>query len=344
MTLAVNIFKTFFLVCSLLLAGCLRNEQQVEIKELKGEIFGSYYLVKYNGDLDKNKFAQELADFFKDFNNQFSTYQSSSVISQFNRLPKNSKLKVSPLFIEMLLLSQKFHQETEGAFDPTLGPIIKLWGFGGGKSNKAPSEAELKAALTKLGFSNIKWDDKSLQVWKEIDGLELDVNAFAPGWAADLIGKLLRKHKIENFMVDISGEILFSGMKDNKNYWIGGIETPSKEYAQGVHLALKMKNQALATSGSYRQYFDQNGVRKSHIIDPRTGRPVTHSVSSASVVAESAASADVWGTAMMVLGPEGLAISEKNDIKVLLLQAKKPDVFEELISKSMQQFIEAHKL
>lgn len=322
--------------------SCQRQEPVVDIKELRGEVFGSYYHIKYRGDLPEDDFRKELDVFFKNFNDEFSTYHPSSVIVSFNRTSRNKKLKVSPRFIQMLELAKKFHQETEGAFEPTLAPVIKAWGFGGGM--KKQSDGEIKKAMKAVGFKHVKWDPQTREVWKELEGLELDVNAFAPGWAADLIGTLLESHQIQHYMVDISGEILFKGMKDDKVFWIGGIEKPSQKYADGVHLALKMRDQALATSGNYRQFFDDNGTRKSHIIDPRTGAPVDHEIASASVISSTAAAADAWGTAMMVLGEQGLALSEKNGNKVMLLKAGKPNQFTELFSPSMEKFMEENRL
>ncbi len=341
----VNPLKILLVACGLLLAGCLRNEApKNEIQELKGEIFGSYYIVKYRGNLAKEEFLPKLNQFFNEFNNEFSTYQENSVISKFNQLKPNVKLKVSQRFIEMLKLSEKFYQETNGAFDPTLGPVIKAWGFGGGKVKKTPSDSDLKAAREKVGFTSIKWDEAKTTVWKEKAGLQLDVNAFAPGWACDLIGKMLEEKNVQDYMVDLSGDILFHGTKDGQAAWVAGVEVPSMKHGQGVQVAFRMKNQAVSTSGNYRQFFNEYGVRKSHIIDGRSGKPVTHTISSASVIADTCVEADAWSTAFMVLGPKGLDIAKKNDIKVLLLQAKKANLFEKLYSPSMLSFIEAHGL
>lgn len=322
--------------------SCQKQDPEILVRELRGDVFGSYYFVKYRGDLSENEFRKELEVFFKNFNDEFSTYQKNSVISKFNAAPKNKKLIVSKEFITMLELAKKFHDETEGAFNPTLAPVIKAWGFGGGKKKEA--DKDIKDAMKKVGLHFVKWDKEKFEVWKELDGVELDVNAFAPGWAADLIGEMLIKNKVTNFMVDISGEILFKGSKGEGIPWIGGIERPIVEGQPEVHLALKMNNVAMATSGNYRQFFDENGVRKSHIIDPRTGAPVSHSVSSATIIAETAAEADAWGTAMMVLGKDGIPLAEKYGKKSLLLNAEKLNHFTEVVSPSMKSFIEVNKL
>lgn len=322
--------------------SCQKQEPQITVKELRGEVFGSYYFIKYRGEISEDEFRKKLDVFFKNFNDEFSTYRPDSVISIFNNFPKNKKLSVSKQFIEMLELAKKFHEETGGAFEPTLAPVIKAWGFGGARKKEA--DQAIKNARKLVGLHHIKWDSAKSEVWKNFDGVQIDVNAFAPGWAADLIGEMLSQHGVQNYMVDISGEILFKGTKDDSQSWVAGIERPSKTYSDGVHLAFKAQDMALATSGNYRQFFDDKGVRKSHIIDPRTGAPVTHSVSSASVIAESAASADAWGTAMMVLGTDGLALSEKHGKKVLLLKARNPEEFVEIVSDSMKVYLEANKL
>ncbi len=340
-----KILRFLLFMSSLLLAGCFfKSDTKPDLHVLQGDVFGSYYIIKYRGDLDPARFQIELDSFFSEFNNEFSTYQKNSIISEFNRSRANSPMKVSIRFIEMLKLAQKFHTDSNGAFDPTLGPVIKLWGFGGGEKKQSPDQKTLSKAMDQVGFQFVQWDEKALTVWKTRDLLQLDINAFAPGWVGDLIGAVLISKGIKHFMVDLSGEILFRGTKEEKVPWVAGIEKPTLKRAESVQIAFQMHDQAISTSGNYRQFFDDHGVKRSHIIDPRTGKPVKHSISSASVIAKTAAEADAWSTTMMVLGTEGIALSEKNGIKVLLLNATKPNLFDEIVSPSMKRFIEAHRL
>lgn len=341
----VKLLKLSFLMCSLLLAGCFfKKEEEIKIHTLQGDIFGAYYIIKYRGDLNPEDFQKELDKFFEEFNLEFSTYRPDSVVSAFNQAPANKLIKVSPRFIQMLKLAQKFYEDTHGAFDPTLGPVIKLWGFGGGATKRIPTEEELKKAQDLVGFDSVKWDEKNQTIWKTKNALQLDLNAIAPGWVCDLIGETLISKGIENYMVDLSGEIYFKGNKGPDSPWIAGIEKPANDPKKSVHLAFKIKDMALATSGNYRQFFDANGERKSHIIDPRTFRPVTHSISSASVLADTGIASDIWSTALMVLGEEGIELAEKNGIKVLLLQAKKENLFIEILSPSMERFLKSNQL
>ncbi|HLW56685.1 MAG TPA: FAD:protein FMN transferase [Bacteriovoracaceae bacterium] len=337
-------FRGFFLFTLFLFSAC--SDRTPQIHSLNGEVFGSYYIVKWVGEANRTLVQEQLNQLFKEMNDEFSNYQKDSMVSSFNNLKANEKMKVSPRFIEMLEFCKKMNQLTGGAFDPTLRPVIKIWGFGGGsqKVKKSPSEEEIKTALTKTGIRNIQWDTKKNEVWKLIDEVEIDTNAFVPGWAADLMGAILEENKLKNYMIDISGEFLVKGEKGINSPWIIGIERPSREKGKGIQVALKMRDKSIATSGNYRQFFTENGVRRSHIIDPRTGRPVEHQIASATVIGPSALETDSWGTAFMVLGNEGLEIAEQHGLKVLLLEAVRPGEYRELSNKAMKDYLKVNQV
>lgn len=343
-TLWTNLFRGFFLFSLLLFSACMGRDPVIHT--IKGDIFGSYYIVKWSGDADMQEIQFEINELFEGLNNEFSNYQNDSVVSRFNNLKAHQKMSVSARFIQMLEFCKRVHQESAGAFDPTLRPVIKLWGFGGGakKVNKAPSQEEIKTALTKVGFRNILWDKEKLEVWKIVDDVGIDTNAFVPGWAADLIGEILQQQKIANFMVDISGELLVKGQKSPGNAWVIGIEKPVKEKGAAIQVALKIRDLSIATSGNYRQFFEENGLRRSHIIDPRTGRPVEHQIASATVIGKSALETDAWGTALMVLGPEGIQLADQLGLKVMLLEAVKPNEYKEISNKFMKDYIQHNQV
>lgn len=338
-------YQVLIFMSSLFLTGCFVSDDKTsvkidEIQEIRGEIFSSYYSIKFRGKLDLKAFQEELDVFFKGFNDEFSTYQKDSLITKFNDLPKNKKMKTSPRFIEMLKFSKDMNEKTRGAFEPTLRTVINAWGFGGAEKGPPPTDAQIELALSKVGMKYIQWEGPSLEVWKTADGVAMDLNAFAPGWASDLIGELLEKHQIHNYMVDISGEMMVRGEKRQGKKWIVGIEKPTENYAQGVQVAIALKDIAIATSGDYRQFYNEKGERKSHIIDPRTGRPADHKITSASVVAKTAREADAWSTAMMVLGEEGLDLAEKNHLCVNLLKVLDPNKNQEINTDCMLKLIE----
>jgi thiamine biosynthesis lipoprotein len=323
-------FYQYIFVILLIMVGC--TPKPPEVISIQGEVFGSYYIVKYVGDLDRDVLKKELNQFFKNFNDSFSTYQKDSVISVFNMSKANERLIVSKEFIELLKIAQTLFEQTQGAFDPTLGPVIKAWGFGGAKEKKIPSAKELAAARALVGFNYIKWDEKEVSIWKTKDGVQLDVNAFAPGYAADLMAKIFENHKVNNFMIDISGEFVIRGDKGDGHKWVIGIEKPSVNYAEGVQQILTVTNESIATSGDYRQFYNEKGEKLSHIIDPRTGRPVDNGIASASVITSTGALADGWGTAMMILGEEGILLAQKYGVKVFLLKTKSKDQYEEIMT------------
>ena len=338
-------FSRFLILLSaLMFLSCeAQKAPAVQVQELSGSIFGSSYSIKYIGDLNPQQFKNDLDVFFKNFNSEFSTYQSDSTISSLNQAGEQVRLKVTPRFIAMLKLAKRLHEQTDGAFDPTLGPIISAWGFGGKGTPKTPEAGVLDEARKHVGIEKIFWDEAKLEAWKSDALVTLNLNAFAPGWAADLIGEEFLLKGVTNFMVDIGGEILVKGKKGDAS-WLIGIEEPSEAPGQKLHLALKISNLSIATSGDYRQFFNEAGTRRSHIIDPRTGQPVTHQISSVTVLASSAAEADAWGTALMVLGEAGLPLAEKLGHKIYMLKALGPNKFTSILSSGMQDYLKDHRL
>lgn len=345
LTFWTNTFRrSFFFFILIFLSAC--SEKSPPVHTLKGDIFGSYYIVKWVGEGKAESLRPQIDKLFKEINDEFSNYQKDSVVTKFNNLKAHQKMRVSPFFIEMLEFCKKMNALTRGAFDPTLRPVIKLWGFGAGgkKIEHSPSDEDIKTALAKIGINKIEWNEAKGEVWKLIDEVEIDTNAFVPGWAADLLGNLLEKNNINNFMIDISGEFLVKGEKSAHFPWVIGIERPVEQKGRAVQMALKVRDKSIATSGNYRQFFTENGVRRSHIIDPRTGRPVEHQVASATVIASNALETDAWGTALMVLGKEGLEIAEQLGLKVLLLEAVKPGEYRELSNKAMKDYLKVNQV
>ncbi len=332
--------KFLFLLTLILSSACsLKSPRQdLSLQNIEGKAFGSTWELKYSGGPSPENLKGIIDVFLKEFDKEFSTYRPDSVISGFNELPPLRRLKVSLRFIHLLKLAQQFHQETQGAFDPSIGQTIRLWGFGGGKKNIIPSQQALKVAKTQSGMDAIKWDESSLEVWKT-RSLILDVNAFAPGFAADLLAQDLEHKGIKNFVLNVGGEILFRGKKQGLQEWVAGIETPDEAQENDVYLAFKISDLALATSGNYRQFRIDQGIKKSHIIDPFTHRPLQGDIISASVIASSAAQADAWSTAMMVLGEKGISQAEILGLKVILIKKSPSGLFKKQVSPSFEKYL-----
>lgn len=324
---------------ALFLSGCSHSPKAILV-ETSGLVFGSTYKIKYWGDLKQETFEKELKTFFKEFNDEFSTYQKDSTVSVLNstQITANKKLQVSERFLMMLDLAKKFNETTMGAFDPTLAPIIQAWGFGGGTRDGVPTDAILAQKKELIGLHHITWDDKTKQVWKLKDGVTLDLNAFAPGMAVDFIGSYFHDLGVENYLIDISGELLAKGKNLDGSPWVVGIDAPVFEKSQEPIALVNLKNAAISTSGNYRQFF----VSKksfSHIIDPKTLRPVDNKVCSATVIAKTAVEADAWGTALMVLGEKGLDLAEKNGLAAFLIICENKTKHNVIYSKSMRPYL-----
>jgi thiamine biosynthesis lipoprotein len=335
------ILRLIALFCFFILTSCssFTKHQQAEVQ---GEAFGSYYKIKYSGPLAQSQLESDLKIFFKEFNQEFSTYQNDSAVSLFNHLPAHQKLNVSKRFIQMLKLAQTFYEETQHIFDPTLAPLIKLWGFGGGTSKTKPSAKSIQEARELVGFHLIKWDEANQQVWKTKNGVSIDLNAFAPGWAADLLGDYFKTKGVNHFLIDISGELLARGMKNETTPWMVGVERPSPTFTGETQLALPLFDQGISTSGNYRQFYVDKGVKRSHIIDPRIGAPVKNEICSATVISSTAASADAWSTALMILGESGLSLVEAQGKLALLIRYEKNEVFRSIPGKEMDSYILKH--
>ena len=235
-------------------------------------------------------------------NQQMSTYLLHSEISRLNGGDVGTWYDVSPEFIRVYDLAKDIHRQTGGAFEPTLGELVNLWGFGPkGRVTKVPNDLDLQDALRNMGFQKIiSADGKRLQ--KTNAKVYLDFSAIAKGFAVDYLAEYLDYLGIQNYLVEVGGEVRTKGLKKSGHPWKIGIEMPSM--GRSVMKVVAPNGRAVATSGDYRNYFESEGQRYSHILDPRTGRPIKHRLASVSVLAETCAEADAYATAFMVMGLE----------------------------------------
>jgi len=232
-------------------------------------------------------------------NNSLSTYVSDSEISELN---DSGNLKYrSGFFLPMLKTSKEVYQITSGAFDPTVGPLVNLWGFGPGKDIEIPDSSRVKEALAKVGFNKVMFNDQGAQA---VPGTSLDFSAIAKGYAVDEVAKFLESKSISNYFVEIGGEVVCHGVNKEKQLWKTGIYDPriNDSPTHQVAAIVNVKDMAIATSGNYRNFYIRDGKKYAHTISPFTGFPVQHSLLSASVFSKSCTTADAYATAFMVLG------------------------------------------
>ena len=291
------------MILTALLAGCGPSEKQSSISYLKinGVTMGVVpYQVTY-GTMDKVNLVAPIDSVLDALNHSLSTYVATSEISELNQ--QNELRYRSGYFLPMLKASKEVFQITSGAFDPTVGPLVNLWGFGPGKENILPDSAAIDAAMQKVGFGNVQFDD---QVVQTKPGQYLDFSAIAKGYAVDLVAELLISRGIENFYVEIGGEVRCGGKNPEQKVWRIGIYDPrvSDDPTKEIAAIVAVDDKAIATSGNYRNFYIKNGKKYAHTISPFTGYPVQHSLLSASVFANNCTLADAYATAFMVMGLE----------------------------------------
>lgn len=242
-------------------------------------------------------------------NQSMSTYRKESEISRFNRLTDTGQpFAVSADFLKVMIAADAIHGLTNGAWDATVHPLVNLWGFGrSGSIVTVPSQAAIKNALKKVGFNHVEVSAQGYLI-KRRRQVTVDLGSIAKGYGVDMVAQLIKDLGYRNYLVEIGGEVLASGRRVDGNHWKVGINQPSKEAAATeVYKALNLEDRAMATSGVYRNYVEIDGHTYSHIIDPRTGYPVTNGVVSVSVIAPNCTLADGLATALMVMGPsEGI--------------------------------------
>ena len=263
-----------------------------------------------------------------EINRSMSTYRQDSEISRFNRFKQaGRKFKVSNDFFQVMQAGRAIYRLSEGAWDATVKPLLDLWGFGqAGPKNKVPPQTEIDALLPDIGFSNIETPAPGFLLKKRA-GVTIDLSSIAKGFGVDQISDLLRNEGFENYLVEIGGEIMAAGNRKDGLPWRIGINRPRPDAAfNEVYRVFELRNQAFATSGDYRNFFEANGIRYAHVIDPRTGYPVSNGVISVSIAADTCTLADGLATAVMVMGAdkgldlinrlagvEGLIVVEKKD-------------------------------
>jgi len=247
-------------------------------------------------------------------NRHLSTWDDESEISRFNRLERaDEELAVSADFLRVMRAARRIHQLSGGAWDGTVRPLVDLWGFGpSGRAEPAPTPERLAQALAEVGFDRIEIRDAGALV-KRHGAVTVDLSSIAKGYGVDAVAEVLRPWVGSDFLVEIGGEVYASGARGGGLPWKIGINRPDPAAsADEVYRVVPLRNRALATSGDYRNYFLEDGVRRSHVIDPRTGRPVANGVVSVTVLAPTCMEADGLATAVMVMGEEaGLALVER---------------------------------
>lgn len=279
------------------------------ITRVSGQTMGTSYalqLVELPADVETEQLQAEIDSLLTRLDREiFSTYAPNSELSRLNDHPTGVPFIASSEMIEVLQLAREVSDLSGGAFDVTVGPMVNLWGFGPqGVPGLLPSDAEIEAALEQVGFRHLRIDASNFQVIKTRD-LYIDLSAIAKGYAVDQLAAYLADMGIESYFLEIGGELRIRGLKPGEESWVPAIEAPQDGSPQIYEIFYSRGDEiAVAGSGDYRNYFEQDGVRYSHEIDPRSGRPVSHNLAAVYVIADTTAYADAMATAYMILGLE----------------------------------------
>lgn len=278
--------------------------QPAEGQVLRGETMGTTFEIRLVGAVDAAAAREAVAAALEEVDRLMSTWRPDSELSRFNAAGAGA-MTVSAPTVEVLALAQRVYEATGGAFDVTVGPLVARWGFGPGGERPAPTKDEITDLLTHVGLDKLRLEGRTLT--KADARVQVDVAGIAKGYGVDRVADALAALPgFRGVMVEIGGEVRVIGGKADGQPWRLAIERPDEE-RRAVHSVVALRAGGLATSGDYRRFIDEGAERRTHVVDPRTGRPVQHGVASASVLAPDCATADAWATALMVLAPdEGL--------------------------------------
>lgn len=315
--------------------GCSKGPQPagpgvLDILQMSGRTMGTTFIVKVIKppalkDTPNSQLTTDIAagidKVLTTVNMQMSTWIEDSEISRFNRFTETSWFSVSADTAAVFARANEVSQRSGGAFDVTTGPLVNLWGFGPVKKERQiPPDDQLKKIMEKTGYQKLQVRLTPPALKKEHPELQAGLGAIGKGFGVDNVGKYLESQGYQHYLVEIGGEVRARGMKEKDRHWRVAIATPGLNSRSPYQKVLFLKNTSMATSGDYFNYFEKDGIRYSHTIDPTTGKPITHKLASVTVVHSSCTYADAMATAINVMGPEkGYELAIKENLAVFLI-------------------------
>lgn len=326
------VFASLFVI-----AGC---EKPIDQIYLSGLTMGTTYNIKYIVSQEQpspDVLQKEIDRLLEQVNDQMSTYRSDSELSRFNQNKSSQPFEVSPQTVTVVKEAIRLNGLTLGALDVTVGPLVNLWGFGPeARPEVVPSDSELEKRRAVTGIQHLSVNGNALS--KDIPNLYIDLSTIAKGWGVDVVADYIQSQGIENYMVEVGGEMRLKGLNREGVKWRVAIEKPTVD-ERAIQEIIEPGDMAIATSGDYRNYFERDGIRYSHIINPATGKPINHKVVSVTVLDKSSMTADGLATGLMVLGEEqGMKIANENNIPVIMI-VKSSDGYIELASEAYKPYI-----
>ena len=331
------LFLLSIFTIALVSCGPANNERFIENT---GRAQGSTYQIKYLSP-DGIDFGNQFESIFNEIDLSMSTYVPTSLISMVNK--GDTLVTVDSMFIDVLKRSLEIADETNGSFDPTIGPIVRLWGFGFDEVRSDVTDEMVDDIKSKTGYQNVSVNGLVVSV---PTGFNLDFNAIAQGYTVDYLAEFLEKSGVDRYMIEVGGEVRARGTNENGNIWRIGVDKPTEDIDQQdrFQFIISLENTSLATSGNYRKFWvdEKTGARYSHTIDPQTGYPARNELLSASIVAPSAMDADAYATVCMVVGLTRCQelLETKPDLEGYLIYDNGNGVWETSITDGFQRFIQ----
>jgi len=327
-----------FLFLPLFLVVACSDSDLLPTYDLAGTTMGTTFnitLVDPPAELDLDRLNTAIHDQLEHIDGIASTYRDDSELSRFNADLSTGWIRVTPEFCHMISSANDISFMTDGAFDITVGPLVNLWGFGPEHSeDELPTGEEIAAAQTQVGYESLETDCDHSVIRKSLATVYVDLSGWAKGYAVDQIAKLLDAQKLTNYLVEIGGELKVRGHNAEQQKFSIAIEKPLS-ISEMSYTLMRLSDVSVATSGDYRNFFVEDGIRYSHTIDPRSGYPVSHELTGVTVISNHTAYADAVATAFLVLGPkDGLALAEKLRIATYFLVRAEGGIVE----KSSSQF------
>ncbi|WP_058912820.1 FAD:protein FMN transferase ApbE [Entomohabitans teleogrylli] len=330
----------------LMLAGCDDSASPANVAKplvLEGKTMGTFWRVSVAGvdagraeELRQKVQAQLDAD-----DRLLSTYKADSALSRFNQSRSTDPWPVSEAMSDVVTEALRIGAKTDGAMDVTVGPLVNLWGFGPDKQPVTPpSEAQIAAARAKTGLQHLKVINAAGQQWlqKDLPDMYIDLSTMGEGYAADHLARLMTQQGISRYLVSVGGAVVTRGLNAEGKPWRVAIQKPT-DRENAVQAIVDLNGHGISTAGSYRNYYELDGKRLSHVIDPATGHPIQHKLVSATVIAPTALEADGWDTGLMVLGTEkARQVAEKEGLAVYLI-TKEGDGFSVWMSPQFKTFL-----
>jgi thiamine biosynthesis lipoprotein len=320
-----------FILTLFLINKCTdRGQKPTNLMEIHGSTMGTTYMVKIvkpddkkfsSGDELTQRVTADIENLLKKVNRQMSTWIEDSEISRFNRYKESQWFEVSPETVLVIAEALRVSKESNGAFDITVGPLVNLWGFGPpGTTGQIPGEEQIKKVMEEIGYRKLSVRLSPPALKKEEPGIYCDLSAIAKGFGVDQVAEYLDSRGFSHYLVEIGGEVRAKGFNHENQIWRVAIASPDPYGGSPYRKIIGLKDASMATSGDYFNYFEKDGVRYSHTIDPSTGRPITHKLASVTVIHESCMTADAMATAINVLGPgKGYELAIKENLPVFMI-------------------------